>query len=306
MKLVRRVGLLLVLLIVAVYGTALAYLRWTEPSQAFIGADLTGTETLTVSGVASVPWDTIRVTTADGVRVLLLESRLADSPDAPWVIYFYGRAGRLADQKGFAMFRLFRDVGLHTLSVDYRGYGASEKIQPTEAGLTADARAAWRYLRETRGVSTSRVILYGYSLGGAVAIQLASEILPAGLVTEGAFSSGPRWVQSHYPLVPAALARLLMRNRFENLEKADALPVPWLLFHGRRDAITPFSHSEALAGTAAGMRRLVSLDCGHEDAIDLERERMKEALAGFLSEAFAPRSGTGTAAQNRDMTDSLR
>lgn len=284
MKLLRRIGFLTALLVVAFYGVALAYLRIVEPSQAFVGADLDGNERLVFSGEVSLPWDTVRVTTDDGVSVLLLESRLADSLDAPWVIYFYGRAGRLADRKGFAMFRLFREVGLNVLSVDYRGYGASQKIQPTEAGIHADARAAWRHLHETRGVPASRIVLYGYSLGGAVVVHLAGEVFPAALVTEGAFSSGPAWVQSHHPWAPAALIRPVMRNRFESLKKADFLPIPWLLFHGRHDEVTPFSHAEALAETTAGLRRLIPLECGHEDAVELERDRMLGALEDFLGE----------------------
>jgi fermentation-respiration switch protein FrsA (DUF1100 family) len=257
-----------------------------ENSNAFIGADLDGEERLTVTDQVSVPWDTVRVTTDDGVRILLLESRLAGAPEAPWVIYFYGREGRLADNKGFAMYDLFRGAGLNVLAVEYRGYGASEKAQPTEGGIYADARAGWRYLATSRGVPPSRVVLYGYSLGGAVAVQLAGEMSPAGLITEGAFSSAVGWVHYHYPWLPAALAGLAMRNRFENLEKATSLSLPWLLFHGRRDRITPFSHAEALAGTTAGMRRLVPLECGHEDAVEVESDRMEKALKEFVGGLF--------------------
>jgi fermentation-respiration switch protein FrsA (DUF1100 family) len=172
------------------------------------------------------------------------------------------------------------------LAVEYRGYGASEKTQPTEAGLYADARAAWRHLTEVRGVPASRAVLYGYSLGGAVAVQLAGEMSPAGLITEGAFSSAAAWVHFHYPWMPAALAGLVMRNRFESLEKATSLSLPWLLFHGRRDHITPFSHGEALAGTTAGVRRLVPLECGHEDAIEIESDQMERTLKEFVGELF--------------------
>ena len=173
-KYLRRIAIALGLLILAFYGVALVYFRLNENSIAFIGADLDGEERLIISGRVSIPWDTVRVTTDDGVGILLLESRLAEVSEATWVIYFYGRGGRLADEKGFSMYDLFRSVGLNVLAVEYRGYGASEKRQPTEAGVYADARAAWRYLSEIRGVPAGRVVLYGYSLGGAIAIQLAT------------------------------------------------------------------------------------------------------------------------------------
>jgi pimeloyl-ACP methyl ester carboxylesterase len=285
-KLLRRIAVSLGLLIAAFYVAALGYLRLNENAGAFVGADLEAEARLTVTGRGAVPWDTVRVTTEDGIGILLLESRLAEAPEAPWVIYFYGRAGRLADEKGFAMYELFRSVGLSVLAVEYRGYGASEKTQPTEAGIYADARAAWRHLAEVQGVPASRLVLYGYSLGGAVAIQLATEIFPAGLITEGAFASAAAWVHVHYPYLPTAVAGLVMRNRFENLEKARSLSLPWLLFHGRRDSITPFSHAEALARSTAGVRRLVPLEAGHEDAVEVEGDRMKSALKEFIGELF--------------------
>lgn len=288
----RRTAILLGLLVVSFYGLALALLRLRENSNAFIGADLDAEERLTLSGEVTVPWDTVRVTTDDGVRILLLESRLARAPEAPWVIYFYGRAGRLADEKGFAMYELFRDAGLNVLAVEYRGYGASEKAQPTEEGIYDDARAAWRHLTSTRDVPPSRALIYGYSLGGAVAVQLATDMSPAGLITEGAFSSAVEWVHFHYPWMPSALTGLVLRNRFENLEKARSLSLPWLLFHGRMDSITPFAHAEALAGTKAGERRLVPLECGHDDAMEVERVRMDMALKQFVGDLFRAANNT--------------
>ena len=83
------------------------------------------------------------------------------------------------------------------LALESRGYGACEKTQPTEGGLYHDARTARRHLTEVRGVPASRVVLYGYSLGGAVAVQLAGEMSPAGLITEGAFSSAVALVHFH-------------------------------------------------------------------------------------------------------------
>lgn len=283
-KCLLRIAVALGLLITVFYGLILGYFRWNENSSAFPGADLDGEDRLVISGRISVPFDTTRVTTYDGVSILLLESRLVEAPEAPWIIYFYGQRGRVADGKGCAMYDLFRSVGLNVLAIDYRGYGASEKRQPTEKGIYSDARAAWQYLAENRGVPASRVVLYGYSLGGAVAIQLATEKSPAGLITEGAFTSIPAWVRFHNPWIP--IPAFSIRNRFENLEKAKSVPVPWLLFHGSKDCTTPFSHAVELAGTTAGVRRLVPLDCGHGDALEVEAERMERALKEFVGGLF--------------------
>jgi fermentation-respiration switch protein FrsA (DUF1100 family) len=225
----------------------------------------------------------VPLTTEDGVNTLLLESRQTRSPEAPWVIYFYGQAGQLADEKSLAMYELFRSVGLNVLAVEYRGYGASEKTEPTEAGVYIDARAVWRYLAQALEVPANRVVLYGYSLGGGVAIQLATEVNAAGLITEGTFTSIAAAVRAHYPWLPAGL---VMRNRFENLEKAKSLTLPWLLLHGRRDSMVPFAHSQALSGTTAGLRRLVPLECGHGDAVKVQRDQLERALREFIDGLF--------------------
>lgn len=283
-KPLRRAAILLGILIAAVYMLASGYLWLNENAIVFVGADLDADERLIVSGQASIPWETVQVRTEDDVGILLLESRQADTADeAPWVIYFYGQGGQLGDEGSFLRYNLFRSAGLNVLAVEYRGYGASEKTEPTEAGVYADARAAWRHLAETRGVPASRVVLYGYSLGGGVAIQLATEMSPAGLITEGAFTSGPAIARHHYPWL---LSTKLMRNRFENLEKARSLSRPWLIFHGRQDSRVPFAHAEALAGTTAGVRRLVPLESGHEDALEVEGDQMERVLREFVGELF--------------------
>jgi hypothetical protein len=83
----------------------------------------------------------------------------------------------------------------------------------------------------------------------------------------------------------------VMQNRFENLRKARSLAVQWLILHGRHDDITPISRAEALAETTAGPRFLVPLECGHEDAIRLQRDRMVTALREFLGEVFVTDAG---------------
>ena len=283
-KFLGRAVVLLGLIIAAVFVLASGNLWLNENAMVFVGANLDADERLIVDGQISVPWVTTRVRTDDNVGILLLESRLSGTSNrTPWLIYFYGQGGRVADAGSLLRYELFRSAGLNVLAVEYRGYGASEKTQPTEAGVYADARAAWRYITETAGVPASRVVLYGYSLGGGVAVQLAAEMAPAGLITEGAFTSAPALARYHYPWL---LTTALMRSRFENLEKARSLALPWLIIHGREDGKVPFTHAEALAGTTGGMRRLVPLGCGHEDALQVEYDRMERALREFVAELF--------------------
>jgi pimeloyl-ACP methyl ester carboxylesterase len=281
-KLLRRIVIALGLLIGILYVLVHVYILINENKMVFVGADLSKKERLTINDEVSIPWDTVRVTTEDEVGILLLESLQADTPEAPWIIYFYGQAGQLADVGNLARYKIFRSTGLNVLALEYRGYGASEKKEPTEEGVYTDARAAWRHLTEARGVPASQVVIYGDSLGGGVAIQLATEMSPAGLITEGTFISIPVMIRIESPWV----ITLLIQNRFENLEKARSLSLPWLIFHGRRDSRVPFAHAESLAGTKAGVRRLVPLECGHEDAFEVEADQMERAIKEFVGELF--------------------
>jgi fermentation-respiration switch protein FrsA (DUF1100 family) len=150
----------------------------------------------------------------------------------------------------------------------YRGYGASESAgPPSEAGLNADAKAAWDHLTRGRGVSPAKIVIYGWSLGSGPAVSLAAAQRPAALITEGAYTSLPDVGAARYPWVPV---RLVMRNRFDNLERARTLDIPWLLFHARQDEQIPYEQSEMLA-KAAPNARLVSLSAGHGDGVIADR-----------------------------------
>jgi fermentation-respiration switch protein FrsA (DUF1100 family) len=287
-KWLHRVVTAFVILIAAVYALALGNIWLNETTLIFPGADLDADTLLIVNDSISTPYNTVRVTTEDGIRILLLESLQTEKPQAPWVIYFYGQGGQVADRWSFRHYKLFRRVGLNLLAVEYRGYGASEKTEPTEAGVYADARAAWTHLIETRRIPASRIVFYGYSLGDGVAVQMATEMSPGGLITESTFTSIPEAIRAHYPWLPAGL---VVQNRFENLEKARTLPLPWLIFHGRQDRMVPFEHAEALSGTTVGPRRLVPLRSGHENTLDFESDKIERALRKFVRELFGTEVG---------------
>jgi dipeptidyl aminopeptidase/acylaminoacyl peptidase len=276
------------ILVAAGYALVLCHAWLLEDKGVFYGASFGVAPALTEDSGVPAPWNEVEVTTEDGVAILLLESWRPDAPDAPWVIYFYGYDGALAKGVNIDRYRMLRDVGLNVLAVEYRGYGESEDVRPTEEGVYADARAAWRYLSERRGVSPSRVILYGFSLGSGVAVQLADEIRPAGLVTENAFTSIPDVLHEWRPWFTTRF----LRYRFENLDKAEELATPWLIIHGRRDDMVLFSHAQALAASGGGPRLLVRLDCGHSEVLEREREKVVDALARFAADVIGDSLGT--------------
>ncbi|MEN8149849.1 MAG: alpha/beta hydrolase [Planctomycetota bacterium] len=194
----------------------------------------------------------------DGVRV----TGWLGTPKEPrgTLLWFHGNAGSVAHRWGdFTAF--VRDLGLRTLIVDYRGYGRSEG-SPGEAGLYLDARAALDFLGK-RGVDSKDVWVLGRSLGGAVAVELATARPVKGLVLESTFTSAPAMGRAMLPFFPVSW---FIRSRFDSETRIATLDLPILLFHGRDDRIVPFSHAENLAAAAkAGNLTLVPVESDHND-----------------------------------------
>jgi hypothetical protein len=280
---VIRVAYVLVALL-GVFALCVGYLWAHQGDLLFAGGVGDTQEAPRLDGVVAGPWDTVRIATADSVHILLLEVRQKTPTSVPWVIFFYGAAQHLADESSRARYDILRSLGVNVLAVEYRGYGASEQVEPSEEGLYEDGRAAWLYLTKTRSVPASRIALYGSSLGTGVAVELATEVHPGGLITQGTYTSLPAAAGVRYPWIPGFVIRRLMRSQFNNLKKAGQVSSPWLLLHGSHDGQVPLSQAEALSHIAGGPRRLVTVNSGHLDMPEVARDAMTEAMGGFFKE----------------------
>jgi hypothetical protein len=169
------------------------------------------------------------------------------------LLWFHGNAGNLA-QRADVMLLLAR-IPAQVVIVDYRGYGRSEG-RPNEKGLYRDARAAWSYLTEESGVEPGRIVLYGVSLGGAVAVDLATTADPAGLILQSSFTSVPDMAAEHYAFVP----RWMIRTRMDSLAKIGAVTCPVLVAHSTADEVVPFDHGRRLFEAARGDTRFFEID----------------------------------------------
>lgn len=260
--------------LILTYSAALGYLAVSETSLVFVGAGHSPWG-IWLPKKGDMPWDSLRIRGDDGVPVFLMESRLDDAAQRPWAIYFHGNAGLLGSRGNVGRYRLLREAGFNVLAVEYRGYGASARSgSPSESGFYADAQAAWKHLTRSLEVEPSRVVVYGWSLGSGPAMYLAAEMRPAGVITEGAFTSLPDVGAARYPWVPA---HLVMRNRFDNLARAQTLVIPWILFHSVTDSKVPFSHGKRLAA-AARSAQLIPLRGGHDDGVIADRTITLPAL----------------------------
>jgi len=229
----------------------------------------------------------VSLTTARGDRVVALfgkaltpdGSPLADASACPTLLYFYGNAMCLADASG--QFGRFRRLGANVLIPDYVGYGLSGG-KAGESGCRETAEAALAYLRSRPDVDRGRVVAAGWSLGGAVALDLADRHPVAGLAIFSTFTSMADMARRVVPFLPASL---LLRHRFESVTKIGRVGCPILIGHGRLDRIIPFAMADRLAGAARGPVARVTIDeADHNDFFEAGGDRVEAALRRFLEQ----------------------
>jgi fermentation-respiration switch protein FrsA (DUF1100 family) len=190
----------------------------------------------------------------------------------------HGNAGNIGDRVLHA--DLLTAVGFDVMLFDYRGYGRSSG-RPDEQGTYDDAHAALSCLREQPGVDPSRILYFGESLGGAVAIELARAHAPAGLILLSTFTSVREMARVHYPFIPAPL----VPDAYPSLKLVRDLHVPLLVLHGDRDDIVPLEQGRALLDAAPGPKRMrVLRGAGHNDVLDREGRTLADEIASWASE----------------------
>lgn len=200
------------------------------------------------------------------------------------VIYCHGNAGNIADR--LTGIRLLAGMGVNVLAFDYRGYGRSEG-SPDEQGTYRDADAAWRYVVEARGEAAERVILFGESLGGAVAIELASRRPVGALIVEATFTSLVDVAQRHYPLLPVGL---LLRHRYDSIERIGLVPCPKLFIHAREDELVPPELARRLYDKAQPPKRFLETPGGHNTGGFTYGSDYAQQVAEFLAEVLPTRT----------------
>jgi len=268
-----RVVLWTLVTLATLAGALVVVLGWYEPRLIYFPArDLERTP----AGLG-LPFEDIELRTVDGERVhgWLLP---APTPALVTVLLLHGNAGNISHR--FEKLAVLRGLGADVLIIDYRGYGRSSG-RPTETGTYRDADAAYAYLVEIRRIAPGRIVLYGESLGAAVAVDLAARKPVGGLVMESAFSSAVDVGQEMFSFLPA---RLLVRNRYESTKKIGAVRAPVLILHSRDDEYFGWHHPQRLYDAAREPKRLVALRGGHNDAFLVSSQIYAAALAAFLEQ----------------------
>jgi pimeloyl-ACP methyl ester carboxylesterase len=205
------------------------------------------------------------------------------------VLYLHGNDGNVSTS--VREVEPLRELGYSVFLIDYRGYGASEGPFPTEKAVYEDAEAGWNYLIG-QGLDPADLYIYGHSLGGAIAIELAlRHPEAAGLLVESSFTSisDMARLEKKYSLLPV---RWLLSERFDSIDKVSRLSLPVLYLHGTADEIVPFSMGNDLYRASGGRKQFVAIDSGrHDDNAAAGGAVMRAAISGFI-EAAALRRAT--------------
>lgn len=212
------------------------------------------------------------------------------APNAPVVLYFHGNGSNLGDLVSRAE-RLHR-LGIAVLLIDYRGYGRSQGAFPSEDSVYEDATAAWHYLTQTRQIAPEKIVLYGQSIGGAVAIEMAiRHPEAAGVIVESSFTSMRAMIGQTLPASFLLPLDWLLTQHFDSLSKVGLLQVPILLIHGTADETIPASMSQDLWAVAPYPKQLLLIPgADHNNVARLGGEHYLQPVQAFIEQASLTRS----------------
>ena len=267
-----------ILVVAACYGLLVVVVYFMQGRMLYLSGVPGRTLTMTPTNVG-MDYQDVSIETTDGVT---LHGWFIAGRTSQVLLFFHGNAGNISHR--LDSIRLFQDLGLSVLIIDYRGYGQSEG-RTTERGIYRDADAAWRYLIEGRGIVASDIVIFGRSLGASVASRLAAQQQPLALIVESSFTSVPDIAQDLYPWLPA---RWLSRLSHATRDYVRDVRCPVLVVHSRDDEIIPFHHGEAIFASANEPRTLLAIRGTHNDAFLRDERTYIEGLRTFLTGLSAP------------------
>ncbi len=268
-----RLAMTLAIGVVAVLLLTVAAIRYFENSLIYFPPRYP--EGFPPAPAFTLPVEDVWLTTRDNIR---LNAWYLPSPGSgKALLWFHGNAENIGYGLGHAEF--FSRLGINVLAVDYRGYGRSEG-SPNETGVYRDADAAYDYLVQVRHIQTRNIIVLGNSLGGAVAIDLASRRACGGLIAQSSFTSIRDMARRTFRI---PLFEYIPKSRFDSLAKIQRVQAPILIVHGTRDAVVPFSMGQRLFTAALEPKFFFSVEgAGHNDVIETGGDQLLERFKSFV------------------------
>lgn len=239
-------------------------------------------------------YEKVRVpVTSDGEQIMLdgiwIPAEAGEPTNkAPSILHLHGQDDTIGKNLEHSV-RQLHALGYNVLQVDYRGYGESfDNYRPSEKTVYEDAEAAWQFLLTDRGADPDRTFIYGHSLGGAVAIELAIHHPDdaAGLIVESAFTSIIDMSHHRYPILTRLLPmRLLIHHPFNSKDKIRNLRLPILLIHGHEDQKIPYQMTEELFDLAPEPKELLPIVGGeHANCASVGSVAYGAKVSAFVKE----------------------
>jgi fermentation-respiration switch protein FrsA (DUF1100 family) len=226
-------------------------------------------------GDIGLDFEEVPINTKDGVTISAWY--IPAQHERGVVLFCHGNAGNISHR--LDSIRIFHDLKLSILIFDYRGYGRSEG-SPTEVGTYLDAESAWDYLVNIKQISPDKVILFGRSLGSAVAAEIALNHKAGALIIESGFTSIPDLGRKFFPYLPV---RLIARYHYSTIDKVNKIGIPKLFIHSPQDEIIPFEHGVSLFEKASEPKEFLRITGSHNEGFLISGRDYIEGLNGFIS-----------------------
>ncbi len=226
----------------------------------------------------NLSFDEVTLQTSDGVHI---SAWYIPSPKARgFLVFCHGNAGNISHR--LDSIRLFHEMDLSVLIFDYRGYGKSEG-EPSEKGMYLDVEAAYDFLVNVKGAAPSRIIVFGRSLGSAVAAELAMRRTAGALIIESGFTSVPDLGRKFFPHMPV---KLISRFHYATIDKVGRLHLPKLFIHSPDDEIVPYAHGKSLFAAATEPKEFLTIHGDHNGGFLLSGYDYLHGIGRFLEKYF--------------------
>lgn len=226
-------------------------------------------------------WEDASMSTSDGITLhgWYLPADPVRSAEPGWgytLIFFHGNAGNISHR--LASLQIFNNLGLSVLIFDYRGFGKSGG-SPSVNGTSIDALAAWNWLLEKKQLCPEQIILFGRSLGGAVAASLAEKTEPAGLIIESSFTTLYDVAKHMFPLLPVSW---FLPQDYDSIARLKNKNIPMLVVHSKNDEIIPYTLGRKIFDAYTGPKNFLEINGNHNEGFYMSLQPYTLGLSGFL------------------------
>ena len=223
----------------------------------------------------NLDYEEVTLNTEDGI---LLHGWWLPRSDASYTLLFlHGNAGNISHR--LPSLEFFHELGVSVFIIDYRGYGKSEG-SPGEQGTYDDAEAAWQYLVNKKHIKPEQIIIFGRSLGGAVASWLATKYDAAAVILESTFTSIADMGSHYYPYLPI---KLINHIKYDTLDRIKSINIPLLIIHSREDEIVPFRFGESLYAVANDPKHFLEINGDHNYGYQQSHNIYRDGLLKFIN-----------------------